>query len=90
MQVFSFPVLIILIAVDIALFVSNIFVKQKIVNIVINTLYVVDITLFIIFALLYGISFQEVLIVTLFFLAVYLFFFFGFKNKPEEKEEDKK
>ena len=90
MQIFTFPLLISLVATGIVLFVANIFVKQKIVNITINALYVVDITLFTIFGLLYGASFQEVLIVVLFFLAAYLFFFFGFKDKTEIKEEEKK
>ena len=90
MQIFTFPLLISLVAAGVVLFVANIFAKQKIVNIIINALYVVDITLFTIFGLLYGASFQEVLIVVLFFLAAYLFFFFGFRDKTEIKEEEKK
>ena len=86
--IFSNPLLIILFSLAVVIFVAGLFIKQKIVNVALKIVFAVITTCLVIFLLLYGASYQEVLIVVLAFLVANLFFLYGFidKKKGEDKE----
>jgi len=90
MAVLNHPFLIVLLAVALISFVIIVFVRQKIVNITFKIIFSFIVTTFVIFSLLLGATYQEILVFILIFLVAFLFFFFGFKHQGVKKEDEKK